>query len=45
MDKNKCPIFNFSKNFCEIFIVFFDETEKLECNYYFCITFIYAMYI
>ena len=36
MDKNKCPIFIFSKNFCEFYCVFLNETEKRECNYYFC---------
>jgi len=37
MDKNKCPILKLQKNFCEIFVVFFDVTEKHVCNYYFCI--------
>jgi hypothetical protein len=36
MDKNKCPILIFSKNFCEFYCVFLNETEKWECNYYFC---------
>ena len=42
MDKNKCPILIFSKNFCEFFCCFFDVTEKREYNYYFCIVYIYG---
>ena len=42
MDKNKCPIFIFSKNFYEIFVVFLNETEHRDCRYYFCNGFIYS---
>ena len=41
MDKNKCPILIFPKNFCEFFCCFFDETEKREYNYYFWYEYIY----
>lgn len=42
MDKNKCPILIFSKNFCKFFCCFFDVTEKREYNYYFCDKYTYG---
>ena len=35
MDKNKCPILIFPKNFCKFYYVFLNETENGNTNHYF----------